>query len=55
MLIHTLEKDTCGFRYINHPTPQYILRSSKKLLPAIVIASHTDEKQSLHRFKSLKE
>ena len=38
-----------------HPSPQYFLHPSKKLLPAIVISSHMEEKRSVHRLKSLRE
>ena len=37
------------------PIPQYFLHPSKKLLPVIVISSHIEEKQSMHRLMSLKE
>ena len=44
----------CGFRSI-FPNPRYFLQLSKKLLRAIVISSHMEEKKSMYRMKSLKE
>ena len=44
----------CGFRSI-FPNPRYFFQPSKKLLRAIVISSHMEEKQSMYRMKSLKE
>ena len=44
----------CGFRSI-FPNPRYFLQPSKKLLRAIVISSHMEEKQSMYRMESLKE
>ena len=35
--------------------PQYFVHPSNKLLPAIVIGSHMEEKQLMYRLKSLKE
>lgn len=35
--------------------PQYFLHPPKKLLAAIVIGSHKEEKQSMYGFKGLKE
>ena len=35
--------------------PQYFLHPSKKLLPAIGITLHMEEKQSMYHLKSLKE
>ena len=37
------------------PIPQYFLHPSKKLLPAIGISLHMEEKQSMYHLKSLKE
>lgn len=37
------------------PYPQYFLHPAKKLLVAIVIGSHKEEKQSMYGFKGLKE
>ena len=50
--------NTCALkRYVqfslhHFPTPQYFLHPSKKLLPAILISSFTEEKQSMSRLKS---
>lgn len=37
------------------PYTQYFLHPHKKLLAAIVIGSHKEEKQSMYGFKGLKE
>ena len=43
------------FSLSHFSTPQYFLYPSKKLLPAIVISSHMEEKLSRYRLKSLKK
>ena len=43
------------FSLPHFPIQQYFLHPSQKLLPAIVISSHMEEKQPMYRFKSLKE
>ena len=43
-----LVEASCGFRFIT--TPQYFLHPSKKFIPAIVISSNVEEKQSTHCF-----
>ena len=42
------------FSLHHFPIPQYFLHQSKKLLAAIVISSHMEEKQSMYRLKSSK-
>ena len=50
---YTLKR--CVWFSLHHfPIPQYFLHQSKKLLAAIVISSHIEEKQSTYRLKSLK-
>ena len=48
-----LEQDMRGFRSII--SLPHSISQSEKLLPAIVISSHMEEKQSMYRLKSLKE
>ena len=49
-----LKRYVC-FSLHHFPIPQHFLHPSKKLLPAIRISLHMEEKQSMYRLKSLKE